>query len=158
MARFDRHPTFRLVLVLALAALLQADGSQVLFEAPHRIEALATALAAAAPQRRLTLCRELTKQFETIATMVAAELPAWLGAEAHRCRGEFALVLHAVPAAAAAADALPAKALRALQLLLRELPLKQAVALAAEWSGAPCNALYQQALALRDAGAEPAAD
>ncbi|HEY1089585.1 MAG TPA: 16S rRNA (cytidine(1402)-2'-O)-methyltransferase, partial [Burkholderiaceae bacterium] len=60
--------------------------------------------------------------------------------------------LHAVPASAAAADDLPAEALRALQLLLdAELPLKQAVALAAELSGASKNRLYERALALKRA-------
>ena len=133
-----------------LQAACDAPGCQVLFEAPHRIDALLDALAAAVPQRRITLCRELTKQFETIVTMPAADGPAWLAADANRSRGEVVLVLHALPApAAAAADALPAEAARLLGPLLRELPLKQAVALAAELSGAPRNALYQRALALR---------
>jgi len=130
-----------------LARALIDPATQVLFEAPHRIEALAAALAEGAPARPLTLCRELTKRFETVATMAAAELPAWLAADPNRARGEFVLVLHAL--AAAPASVLPAKALRTLQLLLNELPLKQAVALAAEISGAPRNALYERALLLR---------
>ncbi|MBK1612641.1 16S rRNA (cytidine(1402)-2'-O)-methyltransferase [Rubrivivax gelatinosus] len=131
----------------ALAASLAKHTTQVLFEAPHRIEALAQALAEGAPERRVTLCRELTKQFETVATMAAAELPGWLAADANRVRGEFVLVLHAL--ATVAEEALPAAALHALEVLMRELPLKQAVALAAEISGAPRNALYQEALARR---------
>lgn len=142
-----------------LQAACAAPGCQVLFEAPHRIAGLLDTLAAAVPQRRVTLCRELTKQFETIVTGAAADLPAWLAADANRSRGEFVLVLHALPAPAAAdGDALPAEAQRLLGPLLRELPLKQAVALAAELSGAPRNALYQRALALRAAdegGAQP---
>lgn len=129
----------------ALVACLASSGTQVLFEAPHRIAALAAALAEAAPQRRVTLCRELSKQFETVATMPAAALPGWLAADPNRERGEFVVVLHALPAAAA--DALPAAALRTLAVLQRELPLKQAVALAAEISGAARNALYAHALA-----------
>lgn len=128
----------------ALAALLAAPGTQLLFEAPHRIEALAAALAGCG--RRLTLCRELTKQFETVATMPAAELPAWLTADANRQRGEFVLVLHAA-LPAEAGEGPDAAALRTLAVLQRELPLKQAVALAAELSGAPRNALYAAALA-----------
>jgi 16S rRNA (cytidine1402-2'-O)-methyltransferase len=133
----------------ALATTLADAAAQVLFEAPHRIEALAATLAEAAPGRRTTLCREMTKQFETIVTMAAAGLPQWLAADANRSRGEFVLVLHALPAAPA--DGLPEAALRALQVLMGELPLKQAVALAAEISGAPRNALYERALLLRDA-------
>ncbi|CAG1017333.1 partial Ribosomal RNA small subunit methyltransferase I, partial [Burkholderiaceae bacterium] len=79
----------------ALQHLCAAPSAQVMFEAPHRIEALARDLSAAAPQRRVTLCRELTKQFETVATMPTADLPAWLAADANRLRGEFVLVLHA---------------------------------------------------------------
>jgi 16S rRNA (cytidine1402-2'-O)-methyltransferase len=130
-----------------LAACLASAATQVLFEAPHRIEALVAALAAGAAARRVTLCRELTKQFETIATMPAAELPAWLAADANRQRGEFVLVLHAQPVAAS--SELPEATLRTLQLLLRDLPLKQAVQLAAEITGAPRNLLYERALALK---------
>ena len=134
----------------ALAALLTDRRTQVLFEAPHRIQALLAALATDAPQRRVTLCRELTKQFETIVTRPAAALPAWLAEDDNRERGEFVLVLHAMPAPQASESELPPAALHTLQVLLRELPLKQAVALATELSGAPRNALYQRALSERD--------
>jgi len=129
----------------ALRAIAASSGSHVMFEAPHRIASLAQSLAALAGERRVTVCRELTKQFETVATMPARELPTWLAADANRTRGEFVLVLHARPAEAPADD----DGARVLGVLLRELPLKQAVALAAEISGAPRNALYQRALALR---------
>jgi 16S rRNA (cytidine1402-2'-O)-methyltransferase len=131
----------------ALAASAAETSSVVLFEAPHRIEALLNALAEAAPARGVTVCRELTKQFETVATMPAVALPGWLAADANRARGEFVVVLHAVPAAPP--EELPDKALSTLKVLLRELPLKQAVALAAELSGAPRNALYDEALRQR---------
>jgi 16S rRNA (cytidine1402-2'-O)-methyltransferase len=120
----------------------------LLLEAPHRIEALARALAVLG-ERRVTVGRELTKQFEEIATMAVAALPAWLAASRDRTRGEFALVLH--PLLAAPDDS--AEGERVLRLLLGELPLKSAVRLAAEISGAPRNALYELALRLReDAG------
>lgn len=130
----------------ALAAVLAEPRAQVLFEAPHRIGELLAALAEAAAARTITLCRELTKQFETIVTRPAGELPAWLAADANRLRGEFVVVLHALLPRAALAGELPPEALRTLRTLLRELPLKQAVALAAELSGQARNALYQRAL------------
>ena len=133
----------------ALQAACADARTQILFEAPHRIRGLLQDLAAAAPQRRLTIARELTKQFETVTTLPAAEAPAWLAADAHRERGEFVLVLHAALAAPAADDELPTAAEHCLAVLQRELPLKQAVALAAEISGAPRNALYQRALQRR---------
>jgi 16S rRNA (cytidine1402-2'-O)-methyltransferase len=131
-----------------LDALLVREGeSIVLFEAPHRVAALLEALADAAPTRRITVARELTKQFEEVATLAAGDAAAWLAADANRSRGEFVLVLHAREPAAA--DALDDSAERALAVLTAELPLKQAVALAAAITGAPRNALYARALALR---------
>jgi 16S rRNA (cytidine1402-2'-O)-methyltransferase len=136
-----------------LDALLQREGESIVwFEAPHRVAALLGALAEAAPSRRLTVARELTKQFEEIATFEAQAAPAWLAADAQRSRGEFVLVLHARHAEAAAADALDEAAERTLAVLAAELPLKQAVALAAAITGAPRNALYARALALRGEG------
>ena len=135
-----------------LQAVIDAPGCQVLFEAPHRIASLVDSLADAMPQRRVTLCRELTKQFETITTQPAADLRAWLAADGNRLRGEFVLVLHALPAVAAASEGLPPDAERLLGPLLAALPLKQAVGLVADLSGAPRNAVYQRALALRQAG------
>jgi 16S rRNA (cytidine1402-2'-O)-methyltransferase len=140
------------------AALAQPAGSLVLFEAPHRILALGQALAAAAPERTVTICRELTKQFESVKSMKASALPDWLAQDAHHQRGEFVLVIHAAPVLVAVEGALGAPALHALRTLLTELPVKQAVALAAQITGAPRNALYQQALAWRDAELEDGSD
>jgi 16S rRNA (cytidine1402-2'-O)-methyltransferase len=136
-----------------LQGLLLPNGlSQVIFEAPHRVLDLIALLAELAPERRVSVCRELTKQFESVHTALAAELPAWMAADAQRQRGEFVLVLHAeLPRSE---GEVPAEALRALQVLAAELPLKQAVALAAQLSGAPRNALYQAALELKRASGE----
>jgi 16S rRNA (cytidine1402-2'-O)-methyltransferase len=124
--------------------LLQADPRAiVILEAPHRIEALARAMAVL-KERPVTVGRELTKQFEEIATLPAQDFAAWLAAGPQRTRGEFALVLHAANAHQGVNDSL-----RVLELLLAELPLKTAVRLAADITGAPRNELYDQALRLK---------
>lgn len=122
----------------------------VLLEAPHRIEALARAVAVLG-ERPITVGRELTKQFEDIDTVRADALTDWLAAKEQRTRGEFALVLHPV---AASGDATADEGERVLRLLLPELPVKSAVRLAAEITGAPRNALYDRALQLRKEGDE----
>ena len=136
-----------------LERLKDAPRSTVIFEAPHRIEALAAALGevlgGGETPRSLTACRELTKQFEQVVTLPVADFASWLAADANHRRGEFVLVLHAAPARPTHQDALPAEAERMLRVLLRELPLKQASALAAELSGLPRKRLYAQALAWR---------
>ena len=128
----------------AVAHLEQEPRTQVLLEAPHRIEALTHALAALG-NRAVTIGRELTKQFEEIATMPAQELSAWLEANAQRTRGEFALVVHAQPQERTAG----ADNDRLLNILMQELPLKTAVKVAAELSGEAKNALYERALILK---------
>lgn len=139
----------------ALQACADDDGMQLLFEAPHRIDALLDDLAEDQPDRTLTLCRELTKQFESIHTLPARQAPTWLAEDANRQRGEFVVVLHARSAGTDDLGQASADALRILKILLQELPLKQAVALAATISAAPRNGLYAAALAMRNDAAKP---
>lgn len=129
----------------AIADLQRDTRAIVILEAPHRIEALARAMAVL-QGRLITVGRELTKQFEEIATIPAQDFAAWLDAGPQRTRGEFALVLHA-----ASAFEGPDDSLRVLKLLLAELPLKTAVKLAADITGAPRNELYDTALQLKNA-------
>lgn len=146
----------------AVAQMAQEPMTQVLFEAPHRIEALKNELAAHLPDRAVTVCKELTKQFEAIHTCRAAELGVPPGAGLSGTsdsaasnaaqRGEYVLVVHAASAGEAGqgvASGLDAHSLRALEVLMQAVPLKQAVALAAQLTGASRNALYEAALRLR---------
>jgi 16S rRNA (cytidine1402-2'-O)-methyltransferase len=119
----------------------------VLLEAPHRIEELAKALGVLG-QRPVTLARELTKQFEEITTQPAEALTAWLSGSPQRSRGEFVVLLHPTPVASDDGDSL-----RVLRLLLQELPLKTAVRVAAEITGASRNVLYDTALQWKRDGA-----
>ena len=133
----------------AVAQLQNEARAVVIMEAPHRIEALALALNPLG-NRPVTVNRELTKQFEEIATLPADQLPAWLAAGPQRLRGEFVLVVHPAPNVQPSEDGN-----RVLQLLLEELPLKTAVKLAADITGAPRNDLYDAALRLKKEQVSP---
>jgi 16S rRNA (cytidine1402-2'-O)-methyltransferase len=80
---------------------------------------------------------------------------AWFDVDPNRLKGEFVLI---VKGAAANGDADAEDAERVLKLLLAQLPLKQAVQLAADITGAKKNALYQRALELRRMRNGPADD
>lgn len=134
----------------AVEVLAAEPRAVVLLEAPHRILALAQSLAVL-DQRPITVGRELTKQFESIVQMTAAEFAPWLQMDANRQRGEFVLVLHPAPVAVQGGGNT-----KLLTLLMAELPLKTAVKLAAEITGAHRNALYEEALGLKEANDEGA--
>ena len=136
-------PTKNAERLSAVQKLADQPRCTVLLEAPHRIIELAQALALLG-ERQVTLAREITKQFEDIATMPASELAAWLQASPQRVKGEFAIVLHP-----AAVQQESGESERVLKLLLAELPTKTAVKLAAEITGASRNTLYDRALELK---------
>jgi 16S rRNA (cytidine1402-2'-O)-methyltransferase len=132
----------------ALQQAFNQPRAVVLFEAPHRIEALARDVAqlGAAHDRLITVGRELTKQFEDVTTLKAADWPAHLAANSNAARGEFAIVIHPETLQEASADAVDTQV---LALLLKELPVKTAVKLAADITGQSRNALYAAALVLK---------
>jgi 16S rRNA (cytidine1402-2'-O)-methyltransferase len=118
----------------------------IFYEAPHRIlECLQDMQAVFGDERPALLARELTKTFETLKGMPLAELAAWVGADSNQQRGE-CVVLVAGWQAPEGEDAINTEALRVLNLLLAEMPLKRAAALAAEITGVRKNLLYQAAL------------
>lgn len=134
----------------ALEALRDLPYPMVFYEAPHRIlECVADLEKVLGAERSLTSAREVTKLFETIHTCTLGDALAWLEADPNRQRGEFVLIVEGAPSVAD--DASVAATRRTLELLLAELPLKQAVKLAVEISGGKKNEIYDMALKLKEA-------
>jgi len=131
-----------------MQALSDHPYTLVFYEAPHRIvECIADLCAVLGGERQIVLAREITKLFETIHACPLRDAEAWLMSDSNQQRGEFVvLVSGAVPQ-----QGLPAEAKRVLETLLEELPLKQAVQLATQISGAGRNELYQLALQIKNA-------
>ena len=129
-----------------LEALCDDPRTLVFYEAPHRIEESISAMATVfGGERSAVIARELTKTFETIHGDTLAELVKWLAADANQRKGEFVVM---VGGAAAVEQLVDAQAERVLRLLLEEVSLKQAAALAAKITGVKKNLLYQFALDL----------
>lgn len=130
-----------------LAALQTDTRTLIFYEAPHRIvETLVDMAELFGATREAVLARELTKLYETVRKTTLAELVAWVNADADQQKGEIVIV---VRGAETQRDALSEDAVRVLRALLAELPLKRAVALAAEISGERRNRLYEYAVALQ---------
>jgi 16S rRNA (cytidine1402-2'-O)-methyltransferase len=132
----------------ALEQLAPLPWDLVFYEAPHRVrETVADLAALLGGERGMVVARELTKLFETIHRCTLAQAGPWLDADPNRLKGEFVLVVDG--RREGPEDAAAEAGARALRILLDQLPLKQAVKLAAELTGAKRNALYQLALELK---------
>jgi 16S rRNA (cytidine1402-2'-O)-methyltransferase len=132
----------------ALDSLKPQIVTLVFYEAPHRIlESVADMTAILGPERRVTIARELTKTFETFHSCRLDEAGLFLQSDANQQRGEFVLLVEA--GTVVAASLVSEESERILKLLMAEIPLKQAVKLASEITGAKKNALYEFALNLQ---------
>lgn len=130
----------------ALLSLANHPYTLVFYEAPHRtVECVADLCAVLGGERQIVLAREITKLFETIHACPLRDAESWLKSDSNRQRGEFVvLVSAAIPEPGLSPDTLGT-----LTKLLDELPLKQAVQLAANITGAGRNELYQRALQIK---------
>jgi 16S rRNA (cytidine1402-2'-O)-methyltransferase len=132
-----------------LATFAPLSAALVFYEAPHRVADTLRELGQALEgPRMLTIARELTKAFETIARMPLADAPMWLAADPNRSRGEFVLIVDAAPAQARA-EAISTEASALLEALLTELPPSRAARVAAKLTGLPRDLLYAHALTLK---------
>ncbi len=129
-----------------LESLRSQTSTLVFYEAPHRIvECIADLCAVLGGERQVVLAREITKLFETIHACLLRDAEAWLLSDSNQQRGEFVVLV----SGAEPQPGLSAEAKHILEVLLNELPLKQAVRLATQVSGASRNELYQYALSLK---------
>lgn len=119
----------------------------VMFETPHRITDTLAQMALLFPQRSLMLAREISKTHETYLCGTVAEIQMVLDKNANQKRGEMVLVLH--PAQLEKNVDLSSEAVRVMQILVQELPTKQAAVLAAQISGENKKALYDWAIAAK---------
>lgn len=137
----------------ALAALYPLRYPIVLYESPHRIvESMADIAAVFGSTREVVVCREITKKFETIKRLPLVDAVAWLESDSNQQRGEFVLVLTKPnqDAANEAKELAAATLERTLRILLAELPVKQAVAMAVQLTDEKKNTIYELALKIRD--------
>ena len=129
-----------------LEALKAEPRTLIFYEAPHRIlESLGDFEDVFGGERMAVLGRELTKTFETLKGLPLAALRAWVEADSNQQRGECVLLVEGWEAPQGE-SAVSAEALRVLDLLLAEMPLKRAAAVAADITGVRKNLLYQAAL------------
>ncbi len=132
-----------------LEGLSPLSHTLVFYEAPQRLLRTVDDMAQAfGSERVIVIAREITKVFESFHRCALGEARSWLEADPNRRRGEFVLIVEGA-AATPVHSALQTQ--RVLEILLRELPLKQAVHLATEITGAQKNALYERALELKKA-------
>lgn len=131
--------------------MLQAESRTLLFyEAPHRLVATLGDMAEIfGGAREAVMARELTKMYETIRKDTLEGLWRWVQVDLQQQKGECVIVVQGAEPAADRSET-DDDAQRLLGILLEDLPLKQAVALAAKITGEKRNRLYQWAVEVKD--------
>jgi 16S rRNA (cytidine1402-2'-O)-methyltransferase len=131
-----------------LQSLADHTATLVFYESSHRILASVADMADIfGGDREATLARELTKTFETVLSGSLSSLLVQLQADKQQQKGEFVVMVHgAAPRETSVVDSASE---HVLTVLLAELPLKQAAALASRITGLSKNALYEHGLQLK---------
>ena len=125
-----------------LANLTNEDRTLIFYESTHRIlDCLADIELELGAERYVVLAREITKTWETIHGDQVGLLRQWLEEDPNRTKGEMVLIIEGKPKVEE--ETFSPQAMKTLQLISQELPLKKAAAMVAEIYGYKKNALYQ---------------
>lgn len=132
-----------------LKELTKETRTLIFYEAPHRIEDLLKNLIETFGGRRLaTYVREMTKNFETVRHGTLENLYETVRTDPNQRKGEFVLMVQGAPENDNNDDEVELH--RILNILLEELPLKQAVALTAKLTQVKRNRVYALALKAKE--------
>ena len=118
----------------------------VIYEAPHRVmDTLIDLCGVVGDNARVTLCRELTKQYEQIWRGDARKAVEAVDSGIVPIRGEFVLLISAPNVT----DILSADDRRLLEVLLAELPPSRAARVASEFTGLDKRVFYELAMDMK---------
>lgn len=130
-----------------LENIAEEDRTLIFYESTHRIlDTLEDMQSMLGEERYIVLAREITKTWETITGNTIKNLREWLLEDPNRTKGEMVLIVEGKPKSDNNEEISP-QAVKALELITEELPLKKAAAIVAELYGYKKNALYQFGLA-----------
>ena len=130
-----------------LESLKSADYTAVFYEAPRRIVDTMELMAKILPDHDVTLCREMTKTFESFYRLKAKDAPEFLKADPDRTKGEFVVAIGAVKQESSEVDP---KIVSAIEELIKTSPVKTVANVLASITGIKKNDLYNLALELKD--------
>ena len=126
-----------------LENIVEEDRTLIFYESTHRIlDTLEDMQSVLGEERYIVLAREITKTWETITGNMIKNLREWLLEDPNRTKGEMVLIVEGKPKSDNN-DEISPQAVKALELIAEELPLKKAAAIVAELYGYKKNALYQ---------------
>ena len=130
-----------------LENIAEEDRTLIFYESTHRIlDTLEDMQSVLGGERYIVLAREITKTWETITGNTIKNLREWLLGDPNRTKGEMVLIVEGKPKSDNNEE-ISLQAVKALELIAEELPLKKAAAIVAELYGYKKNALYQFGLA-----------
>ena len=133
-----------------LDSLKSERRTMIFYEAPHKLQNTLTDLTDAfGPERRISLCRELTKLHEQILRMTLGEALAYY--TENDPRGEYVLILEGAAEASEEALTLEDAVSLALERIASGASKKDAVREVSRETGFPKNALYDAVLRMQDA-------
>ena len=134
-------------LVETIESLKGVDYTAVFYEAPRRILNTMEKVAQILPDHDVTLCREMTKTFESFYRLKAKDAPAFLEADPDRTKGEFVVAIGALKEDQ---GAISPQIVDALKTLVQTTPVKVACNVVADLTGLKKNELYNLALELKE--------
>ena len=134
-------------LVETIESLKGVDYTAVFYEAPRRILNTMEKVAQILPDHDVTLCREMTKTFESFYRLKAKDTPAFLDADPDRTKGEFVVAIGALKEDQ---GAISPQIVDALKTLVQTTPVKVACNVVANLTGLKKNDLYNLALELKE--------
>ena len=128
-----------------LDSLKEETRTMIFHEAPHKLRATLDDLTAAfGPERRISLCREMTKLHEEVIRCTLAEAAAYY--QENTPKGEYVLVVAGAAPKTGAAVTLEDGVAQVLALKAQGIRLKDAAKEVAEHTGLSKNELYATAL------------